>query len=190
MVLTRGPGRRGRLVVIPVVVAVATVTVTMVPAIVVVVGTVAITMVAAIVPVAVPVVPVILALALAFALVVVLFAVVIRIGIRVEAERRRRRRRTRGSWSIVTAPLRASRLPDTLTRVVAVMLASARMFPANMVPGAERRGASNLPENVRRPCTYVAGVVTTTDEALAVVSVLPILKTHGPAPVRTSEPVN
>ena len=36
--------------------------------------------------------------------------------------------------SIVTAPVSAITLPDTLTLVVTVMLASARMFPANAVP--------------------------------------------------------
>ena len=74
--------------------------------------------------------------------------------------------------SSVTAPVRARVRPVTCAPVVTVMLANARMFPANdvVVPSvAELPTCQNtLPAN--------PPLLMTTDEALAVVSVLPILK--------------
>jgi hypothetical protein len=74
--------------------------------------------------------------------------------------------------SIVTAPFRARALPARLTRVPKVMLVSARMFPVNAVSVPS---VAELPtcQNTRHsppPWTM------TTDELLAVVSVLPIWK--------------
>ena len=75
--------------------------------------------------------------------------------------------------SSVTAPVRARALPDNDAPVVRVMLANARMFPPNVVPVprvAELPTCQNtLPQ--REP-----PFVMTTDELLAVVRVLPILK--------------
>src|SRR2546427_7567595 len=89
--------------------------------------------------------------------------------------------------SIVTAPLSAKALPDTLAPVVRVMLATARIFPVNAVP---------VPSVAELPTAQYTSVsrappVTTTDELTAVVRVLPILKTQiEPAgPLRVSRPV-
>src|ERR1700674_2107174 len=77
--------------------------------------------------------------------------------------------------SRVTAAVRANALPFTFAPVVSVMLACARMFPTNVVP---------VPRVAELPtCQYrfVGQVVPpllarTTDEAAAVISVLPVLK--------------
>ena len=88
--------------------------------------------------------------------------------------------------SIVTAPWSAMALPDTLAPAVRVMLATARIFPVNAVPVPR---VAELPTAQK---TSVSGLLPllTTDELVAVVSVLPILKIQGPAPVRVSFPVN
>jgi tetrahydromethanopterin S-methyltransferase subunit E len=72
--------------------------------------------------------------------------------------------------SIVTAPLRARVLPDTLAPVVRVMLVRARMLPTNTVPVPM---VAELPtcQNTLQPTPLL---VTRIDELLAVVSVLPI----------------
>jgi hypothetical protein len=72
--------------------------------------------------------------------------------------------------SIVTAPLRARPLPDTLAPVVRVMLVRARMLPTNTVPVPM---VAELPtcQNTLQP---TPPLVTRIDELLAVVSVLPI----------------
>src|SRR5687767_2335789 len=74
--------------------------------------------------------------------------------------------------SSVTAPLRARVRPVTVAPVVTVMLASARMFPANdvVVPSV-----AELP-TCQNVLLADAPLMRTTEEALAVVSVLPILK--------------
>src|SRR2546429_182877 len=89
--------------------------------------------------------------------------------------------------SIVTAPLSAKALPDTLAPVVKVMLATARIFPVNAVP---------VPRVAELPTAQYTSVsrappLMTTDELIAVVRVLPILKTQiEPAgPLRVSRPV-
>ena len=74
--------------------------------------------------------------------------------------------------SSVTAPFRARVRPVTRTPVVTVMLASARMFPENDVPVPS---VAELP-TCQKTLSADAPLITTTDEALAVVSVLPILK--------------
>jgi hypothetical protein len=92
--------------------------------------------------------------------------------------------------SIVTAPVLANALPFMRAPVTRVMLADARILPANAVP--EPRVAE-LPTcqktlDCRPPLTMI------TDEPLAVVSVLPILKIktalQSPWASRTSIPVN
>jgi hypothetical protein len=72
--------------------------------------------------------------------------------------------------SIVTAPLRARPLPDTLAPVVRVMLVRARILPTNTVPVPM---VAELPtcQNTLQPTPLL---VTRIDELLAVVSVLPI----------------
>jgi len=74
--------------------------------------------------------------------------------------------------SSVTAPFRASVRPVTRAPVVTVMLVNARMFPANdvVVPIV-----AELP-TCQNTFPGDAPFVRTTDEPLAVVSVLPILK--------------
>ena len=89
----------------------------------------------------------------------------------------------------VTAPLRAKVLPDTLAPVFEVTLASARMFPANVVV---------VPSVAELPTCHdtlqFEPPITLTVEALAVVSVLPILKMKTalglPWAFRVSVPVN
>ena len=61
------------------------------------------------------------------------------------------------SVSSVTAPLRARTRPSTVAPVVTVMLVSARMVAAEGRPGAERRGAADLPEDVARACAVDQG---------------------------------
>src|SRR5437763_15361896 len=75
--------------------------------------------------------------------------------------------------SRVTAPLRARARPDNPAPVVMVMLVSARMFPRNPLP---------VPRVAELPTTQfrfggqgLLVLIRTTDEPLAVVSVLPIL---------------
>ena len=182
--------------VVPVMVAVATVAITMVPTIVVVVVaiaiamvativvvvvTVAIAMVATIVIVAVTVVAVILALALALAL-VVLSQSSSGSGSGSGGTPPAPQAETR-FVSIVTAPLMAQQAPGHADAGRRGDARLARMFPANMVPVPS---VAELPtcQKTFAPRHVVAGEVTTIDELLAVVSVLPILKTHGPAPVQ------
>src|ERR1700733_4708475 len=92
--------------------------------------------------------------------------------------------------SIVTAPLRARALPDTLAPVVRVMLVSARMSPMNVVP---------VPRVAELPICQSTlhgwpPSMTLTDASAAVVSVLPIWKMKtapgSPWASRTSAPVN
>ena len=74
--------------------------------------------------------------------------------------------------SSVTAPLRASARPIMFAPVVSVMLVSARMFPANevVVPSV-----AELP-TCQKTLHCDPPLIITTEEPLAVVSVLPILK--------------
>ena len=74
--------------------------------------------------------------------------------------------------SSVTAPFRANVRPFTRDPVVTVMLAMARMFPANDVPVPS---VAELP-TCQNTLPADAPLIRTTDETLAVVSVLPILK--------------
>jgi hypothetical protein len=75
--------------------------------------------------------------------------------------------------SIVTAPFRARALPETITRVVSVMLVSARMFPENRVSVPS---VAELPI-CQNTLQLEPMLVMRTLELLAVVSVLPIWKT-------------
>ena len=79
--------------------------------------------------------------------------------------------------SSVTAPLRAKALPSVMVApVFIVMLASARMWPTKAVPVptvAELPTCQKILQSGVEPALMV-----TTDEALAVVSVLPIWKTN------------
>jgi len=73
--------------------------------------------------------------------------------------------------SIVTAPLRARALPDTLAPVFRAMLCKARILPTNVVSVpmvAELPTCQNTLQSTP--------LVTRIDELLAVVSVLPVLK--------------
>lgn len=88
--------------------------------------------------------------------------------------------------SIVTAPLSAMALPDTLEPVVRVMLATARIFPVNAVPVPS---VAELPTDQKTSVSLPLPLITT-DELVAVVSVLPIMKIQGPEPMRVSFPVN
>jgi hypothetical protein len=74
--------------------------------------------------------------------------------------------------SIVTAPLRARPLPDTLAPVVRVMLCKARILPTNVVPVPI---VAELP-TCQNTLQSTPPLVTRTDALLAVVSVLPIWK--------------
>ena len=74
--------------------------------------------------------------------------------------------------SIVTAALRARALPDTLAPVSRVMLAKARILPTNVVFVPM---VAELPTR-QNTLQSVPPLIITTDELLAVVSVLPILK--------------
>ena len=93
--------------------------------------------------------------------------------------------------SSVTAPVLAQAAPQViLAPVFSVMLLFARMSPANnvVVPSV-----AELPilQNTLPPC---APLISETTEALAVVSVLPMLKMKTelglPRPLRVSAPVN
>ena len=92
--------------------------------------------------------------------------------------------------SNVTAPLRARALPDIWARVFRVMLVSATMFPANDV-SVPRVAELVICQNTLQ---LEPPLLKTTDELLAVVSALPILKTHTALPLpwasRVSIPVN
>src|SRR4051794_15100230 len=94
--------------------------------------------------------------------------------------------------SSVTAPLRANALPLVFAPVVSVMLVRARMSPTNDVP---------VPSVAELPtCQYTLLqllpplLITVTEELLAVVSVLPILKRNSafglPRASRVSAPVS
>jgi hypothetical protein len=74
--------------------------------------------------------------------------------------------------SSVTAPFRARARPVTRAPVVTVMLVNARMFPANDVAVPS---VAELP-TCQNTLPADPALIRTTDEALAVVSVLPILK--------------
>src|ERR1700692_3642693 len=75
--------------------------------------------------------------------------------------------------SSVTAPLRARALPLVLDPVVSVMLESARMSPTNVEPVPR---VAELPTCQKTLLQLLPPLLmTATDEALAVVSVLPIL---------------
>ena len=90
--------------------------------------------------------------------------------------------------SIVIAAVSATALPDVVVLVVSVMLAIARMFPTNSVPVPR---VAEVPTCQKTFDPQFGAVPTTTmDELLAVVSVLPIWKIQGPAPVRDSVPVS
>src|SRR5947209_13542134 len=97
-----------------------------------------------------------------------------------------------GTWilSSVTAPLIARTLPDTLAPVFRVMLVSATMLPSSEVPVprvAELPTCQNTPQ-------FDPPLIKSTDAALAVVSVLPILKMKAalelPCASRVRVPVN
>ena len=92
--------------------------------------------------------------------------------------------------SSVTAPFRAKTLPDTLAPVFRVMLVSARIFPTNVVLVPSVAELPTCQNTLQR----LPLLITLTDELLAVVSVLPILKTHTalalPPALRMSAPVN
>ena len=95
--------------------------------------------------------------------------------------------------SRVTAPFRANALPSSIVApVFIVMLVSARMCPSNAVPVPS---VAELPtcQNTVHPVS-VPPLIVTTDELLAVVSVLPIWKTNcafgSPKSLRVSVPVN
>src|ERR1700682_1711664 len=74
--------------------------------------------------------------------------------------------------SSVTAPVRARALPETLAPVFRVTLASARIFPGKkeVVPRIAELPTCHHTLQARAP------LIRRTDEPLAVVSVLPILK--------------
>jgi len=74
--------------------------------------------------------------------------------------------------SNVTAPLRARVLPLTLAPVFRVMLVSARILPSNIVPVPS---VAELP--TCQNTLQVSPLIRRTDALLAVVSVLPTLKT-------------
>jgi hypothetical protein len=92
--------------------------------------------------------------------------------------------------SIVTAPLRAIALPDTLAPVVKVTLASAKIFPTNAVVVPR---VAELP-TCQNTLQLLPPLITLTEEALAVVSVLPILKRKTafgfPCASRINDPVS
>ena len=92
--------------------------------------------------------------------------------------------------SSVTAPFRARALPCTLAAVFSVMLVSATMLPRNAVPVPR---VAELPV-CQKTLQLDAPLSSRTDEALAVVSVLPILKMNRapelPWALRVSVPVN
>jgi hypothetical protein len=90
--------------------------------------------------------------------------------------------------SSVTAPLSASKLPDTLAPVDIETLASATMVPANWVPAAI---VAELPtcQNTLAPLHVAPASLTTTAALAGVISVDPIWKIQGPSPVRNRVPV-
>jgi hypothetical protein len=92
--------------------------------------------------------------------------------------------------SNVTAPFRANTLPDMLTPVFTVILASARIFPLKVVVVPS---VAELP-TCQNTLQGEALLIRTTDDADAVVSVLPILKTQtalgSPWALSVSAPVN
>src|SRR5436309_4036912 len=94
--------------------------------------------------------------------------------------------------SRVTAPLRASALPVKPAPVVIVMVVRAMMFPENVLPVPS---VAELPTCQKRFGGQVVPpvLVRTTDDALAVVSVLPILNRKSafglPWKLRVSVPV-
>src|SRR5688572_1433182 len=93
--------------------------------------------------------------------------------------------------SSVTAPLRASTRPDVSAPVVRVMLVSARMSPAKFVLVPR---VAELPTCQKTLSHALPPLMTVTDEPLAVVSVLPILKRNSafglPSALSESAPVS
>ena len=93
--------------------------------------------------------------------------------------------------SSVTAPVRAQAAPQVIVApVFSVMLACARISPVNDVPVPSVAELPTL-QNTLPPC---APLTSTTDEALAVVSVLAILKMKTelglPSPLSVNVPVS
>jgi hypothetical protein len=88
--------------------------------------------------------------------------------------------------SSVTAPVSAKTRPVTLVPVVTVSLAFARMLPTKTVSVPR---VAELP-TCQNTFAAVAPLARTTDESLAVVSVLPIWKTYTPLPLSVRVPVN
>ena len=88
--------------------------------------------------------------------------------------------------SIVTAPFRARALPDILAPVFRVMLSRARILPRNAVPVPR---VAELPtcQNTLQPEPLL---IMTTDESLAVVSVVPIWKMKTAALLPPASSVN
>jgi hypothetical protein len=74
--------------------------------------------------------------------------------------------------SIVTAPLRARPLPDTLAPVFMVMLVRARILPTNVEPVSM---VAELP-TCQNTLQATPSLIISIDELGAVVSVLPVLK--------------
>src|SRR4051794_37120651 len=94
--------------------------------------------------------------------------------------------------SRVTAPLRASVLPFVLAPVVSVMLMSARMSPTNEVPVPSVAELPTCQKTLLQLLPPLLMIVT--DELLAVVRLLPILKRNSafalPRASRVSAPVS
>src|ERR1700724_635348 len=92
--------------------------------------------------------------------------------------------------SRVPAPFRARPLPDPLAPVFRVMLVSATMLPSSAVPVPR---VAELPTCQKMP-QLEPPLISSTDEALAVVSVLPILKMNRalglPCALRVRVPVS
>jgi len=88
--------------------------------------------------------------------------------------------------SIVTSPFRARALPDTLAPFCRAMLVSARIFPTNLVVVPR---VAELPtcQNTLQPEPLL---IMTTDESLAVVSVVPIWKMKTAALLPPASSVN
>src|SRR4029077_17191379 len=84
------------------------------------------------------------------------------------------------------APVSAMTRPVTLAPVVTVSLVLARMLPSKAVFVPR---VAELP-TCQNTLPAVAPLARTTEELLAVVSVLPILKTYTPLPLSVRVPVN
>ena len=86
----------------------------------------------------------------------------------------------------VTAPVSAKTRPVTLAPVVTVSLVFARMLPSKAVFVPR---VAELP-TCQNTLPDVAPLARRTEDLLAVVSVLAILKTYTPPPLRVRVPVN